>query len=81
MSTDEFTKLFKYMTERFDHIDKALEEKADRADVNRIIGAIDGLAKRVEINDEERIVMAHQLGQLDQWVHQLAEKIGVELPV
>ena len=79
MSADEFTKLFRYMEERFDRIDKALENKAEKLDVERILGALDALAKRQEIDEEERLVMGHQLERLDRWVHQLADKIGVQL--
>jgi hypothetical protein len=79
MSADEFTKLFTYMEERFDRIDKALEKKAEKSDVERILGALDAFAKRQEIDEEERLVMGHQLERLNQWVHQLAGKIGVEL--
>ena len=35
MSQDEFTKLFRYMTERFDKIDRALEQKVNTADIDR----------------------------------------------
>jgi len=45
MSTDEFTRLFKYMEERFDRIDKALEKKAEKADIEHLLGAVDTLAK------------------------------------
>jgi len=79
MKNDEFTKLFKYMEERFDRIDKALERKAEKDGIEQLLRAIDALAKRQEINEEERLVMAHQLERLDQWVHQLADKIGVTL--
>lgn len=34
MSQDEFTRLFKYMTERFDRIDKTLDEKSNSADIS-----------------------------------------------
>lgn len=77
MSTDEFTRLFKYMEERFDRVDKRFDDTNERID--RIISSLDALAKRQEIDEEERLVMGHQLERLDQWVHQLAEKIGVEL--
>jgi site-specific recombinase len=77
MSADEFTKLFKYMEERFDQIDKKFEASDMRFD--QVMGAIDALSKRQEINDEERLVMGHQLTRLDTWVHQLANKIGVTL--
>ncbi len=79
MNADEFTKLFRYMEERFDRIDKALENKAEKLDVERILGALDALAKRQEIDEEERLVMGHQLERHDRWVHQLADKIGVQL--
>jgi len=46
MSTDEFTKLFNYMTERFDNIDKILETKANNADIQTALSLLDTLAKR-----------------------------------
>jgi hypothetical protein len=49
MSKDEFTKLFKYMTERFDSVDKALDEKASKEDMERVLGLLDSIAKRQEI--------------------------------
>jgi hypothetical protein len=79
MSADEFTKLFKYMEERFNHIDKTLENKADKADAERLLKAVDAFVKRQEIDEQERLVMGHQLEQLNQWVHRLATKIGIEL--
>jgi hypothetical protein len=36
MSADEFTKLFKYMEKRFDRIEKTLEGKADKTDMERV---------------------------------------------
>jgi len=77
MSADEFTRLFKYMEERFDRVDKRFDDTNARID--KIMSAIDALAKRQEIDEEERLVMGHQLERLDTWVHQLAAKIGVEL--
>lgn len=79
MSEDEFTRLFKYITERFDKIDKALEGKANNVDMQHVLGLLDELAKRVEISDDERLVMGHQLDRLDRWTHELANKIGYEL--
>ncbi len=79
MVEDGFTKLFKYMSERFDHIDLALEEKASNADMQRVLGLLDELAKRQEISDDERLVMGHQLERLDRWTHELAKKIGYTL--
>ena len=48
MSEDEFTKLFKYMTERFDRIDQTLEEKASKEDMQRALGLLDDeLARKI----------------------------------
>jgi len=78
MSTDEFTKLFKYMTKRFDHVDEVLEVKADAKDLRTAISMIDTLSKRQEISDDERLVMAHQLTRLHEWVEQAAERINLK---
>jgi len=59
MTADEFTKLFNHMNKRFDKIDKVLEDKASSADLQRALGLLDTLAKRQEISDDERLVMAH----------------------
>jgi hypothetical protein len=81
MAEDEFTRLFKYMSDRFDRIDKALEGKAEAADMHRVLDLLDKIIKQQEINDEERLVMGHQLERLDRWVHGVADKIGYKLTV
>lgn len=78
MSTDEFTKLFNYMTERFDKIDNILETKANSADVQTALGLLDTLAKRQEISDDERLVMGHQLTRLHEWVEEAAKRINLK---
>jgi len=81
MSTDEFTKLYKYMAERFYRIDKQLEGKSSNADMQRVLSLLDAMAKRQEITDDEVLVMGHQLERLDRWTHELAKKIGYTLSV
>ena len=78
MSTDEFTKLFNYMTERFDKIDKTLESKANNVDMQSTLGLLDTLVKRQEISDDERIVMSHQLTLLHEWVEEAAKRIDLK---
>lgn len=83
MSTDEFTKLFKYMEKRFGELETKMDTRFDETNshIDKIMRSLDALAKRQEIDEAERLVMGHQLERLDQWVHQLAAKIGVELSV
>lgn len=78
MTTDEFTKLFNYMTERFDKIDSALETKASSNDLQTALGLLDTLAKRQEISDDERLVMSHQLTRLHDWIEEAAKRIDLK---
>ncbi len=50
MAQDEFTKLFTYMSERFDKIDTRLENVATKEDIQKILSTLDSLTKKVEIN-------------------------------
>ena len=79
MAEDEFTKLYKLMSRRFDKIDKALEDKADKEGIKRIYDYLDRVIKQQEINNDERLVMGYQLERLDKWVHEVADKIGYKL--
>ena len=42
---------------------------------------MDKIAKQQEIDDDERLVMGHQLERLDHWVHEVADKIGYKLSI
>ncbi len=56
----------------FNRTDKALEEKADKADMQRIYDLLDKIIKQQELDNDER---------LDRWVHGVADKIGYKLNV
>ncbi len=81
MSEDEFTKLFKHMNERFDVIDNKLGNAATKDDINLILNRLDSIEKQLEISEEERLVMGHQLDRLNRWVQELADKLGHKLTV
>ncbi len=78
MSGDEFTKLFQYMTKRFDKIDIELASKANNDDLQRVLGLLDKISKDIEISEDERLVMSHQLTQIHDWVEKAAKKIDLE---
>ncbi len=65
----------------FDRVDKELEKKANKKDINRLLNFMDKIAKQQEIDDDERLVMGHQLERLDRWVHEVADKIGYKLSI
>ena len=63
----------------FDRIDTELGRKADKKDINQLYSLMDKMAKRQEIDEDERLVMRNQLKRLDRWVHEVADKIGYKL--
>lgn len=63
--------------ERLDVLES--EQQALRNDIRSIFDMLDQIAKRQEVNDDERLVMGHQLDRLDRWVHEVANKIGHKL--
>jgi hypothetical protein len=79
MDNDDFTKLFKYIQEFRTEVNSKLDEKASNKDMQIVLNLLDSLAKRQEISDDERLVMGHQLDRLNQWTHELANKIGYTL--
>lgn len=72
----QFDRLTAAMINGFDRIDKKLETKADKADVNNMMKMLDRVLKKQEISDDERLVMGFQLERLNKWTHELANKIG-----
>jgi hypothetical protein len=61
MSDDQFTKLFKYMTKRFDELESKIDAKADDAKVDRVLGLLDAVTKQQEVDQHERLAMNNQL--------------------
>lgn len=76
MSQDEFTRLYVYMTRRFDAIDLALESKADKIAVDRLFGLYDSLDKRLETVEVEQTVMGHQLTRIEGRLGGVEENMG-----
>lgn len=79
MSQDEFTKLFKHMTTIETKLDKQIENMATKDDIQSILARLDSIEKQLEITEDERLVVGHQLERLDRWTHELADKIGYKL--
>ncbi len=65
----------------FGRIDKELVSKANKEDINGLYNLMDKIAKQQELDDDERLVMGHQLERLDRWVHEVADKIGYKLSI
>lgn len=63
--------------DRFNEVE--LEQQKIRTEISRVFDYLDSQLKKQEINDDERVVMGHQLDRLDKWTHDLADKIGYKL--
>lgn len=46
-------------------------------DVTTLGNQVDGLEKRMEISDDERLIMAYQLTKLQNWAEQAGRRIGL----
>ena len=79
MSEDQFTKLFKYMTERFDELETKVDTKADGSQVEHLQSTLDGVAHRLDIDDTERLAMSNRLERHERWIGQLADRAKLEL--
>jgi Asp-tRNA(Asn)/Glu-tRNA(Gln) amidotransferase C subunit len=76
----QLDKIVKVVVKGFDRIDKTLETKADSADLQRALGLLDSLSKskRLEISEDERVVMSNQLTKLHDWVERAAKRINLK---
>ena len=79
MSDDQFTKLFKYMNERFDKLEVQLATKANASQLNRALDALDGILARLDTDDTERVMLGRQMNRHEGWIKQLAKKTETKL--
>lgn len=62
--------------ERFSKVESGVTET--QVKVQSILNQLDHIEKRLEISEDERLVMAHQLTQLHDWVERAAARIDVK---
>ena len=62
--------------ERFNKVEISLGKIQEQ--VQNILNQLDNIEKRLEISEDERLVMAHQLTQLHDWVERAAKRIDVK---
>jgi hypothetical protein len=79
MSQDEFTQLFRYMSERFDKIDAALDLKADKSDIDRIYGRLDDVVAELDDIKTEQAAQRKQLDRHERWHDEVADHVGLTL--
>ncbi|WP_045877677.1 hypothetical protein [Pseudofrankia sp. DC12] len=83
MSDDQFTKLFKYVEQRFNEVEARFDTRFDSLDsrMDSIFGAMDTVTKDQETEETERLAMSHQLDRHERWIQQLARGADTELAI
>ncbi len=72
-------KLYAHTEQRFNELDNKLASFRDelKADINQIYNLVDEDLKRRETDEQERLVITHQLDQHEDWI----ERASVELKI
>ena len=75
---EQLDQLTKMVIRGFGRIDKVLETKANTTDIQKIFDNLDSISSRLEITEDERLVMASQLTRLHDWVEKAAKRIDLK---
>jgi hypothetical protein len=77
MSEDQFTKLFTYMQDQFKELRSEMGDM--HADIQRVYEVVDSVLKNQETDQQERLIVSHQLDRHEGWIKQLAKKAETRL--
>ncbi len=77
---EDFSELITYLDERFEKIEKVLENKADKTDVQNLMTAVDKYAEKADAYFQEMIMMAQKIDRHEKWFQIVADKLGIKLP-
>lgn len=80
MNDDQFDKLFRYVQQRFDTVEKKLDDKSDKADVHHLIDTMDDFIRRITDSEDEQAARDAQWNRLVEWAREVSKKTGVPLP-
>ncbi len=79
MNDDQFTKLFKYIEQRFGDIETKLDQKASQYSMDRLINTLDGFLKRLDDIETEQSARDMQFERLLEWAREVSKKTGIPL--
>jgi chromosome segregation ATPase len=60
-------------------IDDLQENKADKKDVSNLLDAVDAYSAKSDKYFQEMIMASRKSDRHEQWIHQIADKVGVKL--
>ncbi len=83
---EDFSELIEYLDgkfisidERFTKIENQLETKAEKADVDGLLTAVDAYAKKADTYFQEMVMLSHKVDRHEKWLRQVAEKLDIKL--
>lgn len=64
-----------------EEIDQRFEDFGEKMkkEFSKLHSAIDAYAKKVDVYAQEMIMLAHKVDRHEQWLHQIADKLGIKL--
>lgn len=60
-------------------LNKAVENLTTKDDFNIMMNALDKYAGKADTYFQEMVVLSHKVDKHEQWIHQIAEKLGLKL--
>ena len=67
------------LDQRLSIVENKLENKADKTDIENLLGAIDAYAQKADTYFQEMVMLAHKVDRHEKWFHQVADKLGIKL--
>lgn len=74
---NDFSELIKYLDDKF----RSINERFDQAQKNfsDLQGSVDAYAKKADTYFQEMAAMRHALSRHEEWLQQIAKKVGLKL--
>ena len=74
---EDFSELIIYLDKRFGVIDERFGEL--RSQFSDLQTSVDTYAHKADAYFQELVMLSRQVDRLDRWIHEIAEKVGVQL--
>ncbi|MBQ1089660.1 hypothetical protein [Streptomyces sp. B93] len=78
---DEFAlSLAKYFNQRFDDLEKKFDDRFEKVDqkIDRLQSSVDEVHGMLEVERDERTVIAHQLDRHEDWIERASRKLSID---
>ncbi|MBU4204734.1 LytTR family transcriptional regulator, partial [Patescibacteria group bacterium] len=76
---EDSSELITYLDERFTKIEKVLETKADKVDIQNLMTAVDKYAEKADAYFQEMLMLSQKIDRHEKWLHLVADKLGKKL--